>query len=233
MASFFLFLSLLSLSLSLSHSLTPSFSHTPQDLTPLQWVGELSLLCRRRLGHAVTIALQVEKELKICDAISCRVVQAQELLEPIFEPLLLHVVQHLQSIDTRVAGGRVGRILSKAAATHVPKALLSRLPDCLRPDHDSRASEGDEAEGAETWTESAPSSQCKEPQQEREGVFVPSEAKVVFSAADVGTEPSAASSSLIVKARLVPSQTPLRVRVASREEARDVQRGVTFSPSSP
>lgn len=198
----------------------------------MQWVGELSLLCRRRLGHAVTIALQVEKELKICDAISCRVVQAQELLEPFFEPLLLHVVQHLQSIDTRVAGGRVGRIISRAAATHVPRAVLSRLPFCLRPDHDLIGCEGDEGEGMETWTESVPSSQCKEPQQEREGMLVSSEAKVVHSAADVGTEPSTSSSSLIVKARLVPSQTPLRVRVASREEARDVQRG-TSSPSSP
>jgi hypothetical protein len=63
-------------------------------------------------------------------------------------------------------------------------------------------------------------------------MLVSSEAKVVHSASDVGTEPTTASSSLIVKARLVPSQTPLRVRVASREEARDVQRG-TFSPSSP
>jgi hypothetical protein len=202
--------------------LQPLSSTLDQDLTPLQWAEELALLCRRRLGHAVTIALQVEKELKICDAISCRVVQAQELVEPI----LVHVVHHLQTVDSRISGGRMGRMLAKAASSHVPRALLSRLPECLRPDFEG--SEADGMDEGDTWTESKPVND------EREAtLLVSSGAKVVHSAAAVGREPSTDSAALIVKARIVPSQTPLRVRMASREETRGATKRSFSQGSSP
>ena len=97
-----------------------------KDMTLLQWLEELMFFLRKRLGTVVTIAVQVDNELKIRHSIACRVVQLQETLEPHVD----NALQVLRDLDTRIAGGRVSRLLLKAAL-YVPPSILRKLPDSL------------------------------------------------------------------------------------------------------
>ena len=97
-----------------------------KDMTLLQWLEELMFFLRKRLGTMVTIAVQVDNELKIRHSIACRVVQLQETLEPHVD----NALQALRDLDARIAGGGVGRVLLKAAH-YVPPSILRKLPDSL------------------------------------------------------------------------------------------------------
>ena len=172
-------------------------------MTPLQWLEELLFLWRKKLGTVVSIAIQVEQELKIRDSIQCRAVQLQEVLEPHLE----HALLTLQALDSRWVGGRVGRVLRHAAA-YVPQSILRQLPEsCL-------ALTGTGAEASEHLLAATPAPTVSSPSPSPSNKENKPRASVTVSAQSISAQatlvnaPTAQAWSAVK--RVVPSQTPLK-----------------------